>query len=455
MLKENKLRAKINTLVTLISIRENLSASRIRPKDLLNNLLIFKSVYTYFVLSLLFGGFFAKAQFNTEFLNYGHTGRSVSVNVDFDAGSNGMSSGLVNKLVWGGYIDNDLKKESSKYLRDKNNFGINLNYDVSAFLKGNSKFDFLVGFKNQEIINATYSKDFFNLMFYGNQSYKGVTADLSNCNVNALRFQEVKFGAIMHKVDSVGKIGISLSFIKGEQLLFIKTGNNSSLYTSADGSEILLNSNFSMAISDTNNKRLSSFNGVGASADIFFETPYKSRIGKKSVLIANVNNLGFIHWQNRSVQYSSDSVFKYTGYNINSIFDLKDSTLKRINSNSLLRNVSNARSEDFSVNIPTNLVIINKIFFSDVFAFSTGFRFIFNANYRPYIFLEPEYRYKKVTFGLHTGYGGYVRLNIGASVVWNNNNWFLRIGSNSLQGYIFPKSAFGQGLFFSFAKKFK
>ncbi|MES2680621.1 MAG: DUF5723 family protein [Bacteroidota bacterium] len=382
-------------------------------------------------------------------------GRSVSVNVDFDAGSNGMSSGLVNKLVWGGYIDNDLKKASSKYLRDKNNFGINLNYDVSAFLKGNSKFDFLMSFKNQEIVNATYSRDMFNLMFYGNQSYKGKTADLSNCNVNALRFQEVKFGAMMHKVDSVGKIGVAVSFIKGEQLFFIKTGKNSSLYTSADGSEILLNSNFSMALSDTNRKNLTSFNGVGASADIFFETTYKSSLGKKSVLMVNANNIGFIHWQNQSVQYNSDSVFRYTGYNVNSIFDLKDSTIKRINGDSLLRKVSNARSEDFNVNIPTNLVIVNKIYFSDAFKLSLGFRHIFNANYKPYIFLEPEYRYKQVTFALHTGYGGYVRVNVGTSITWNSNNWFLKIGSNSLQGYIFPKSAFGQSLFFSFAKKFK
>jgi hypothetical protein len=75
--------------------------------------------------------------------------------------------------------------------------------------------------------------------------------------------------------------------------------------------------------------------------------------------------------------------------------------------------------------------------------------------YKPYVFIEPEYRVKNVTFGLHTGYGGYVRLNVGASITWNCQNWFLRVGSNSLQGYVVPKSASGQGLFFSLAKKFK
>src|SRR5690606_15267830 len=113
------------------------------------------------------------------------------------------------------------------------------NYDMSAFLKGGKKFDYLVGFKNQEVLNATYTDDFFNLMFYGNNMYKGKTADLGNCSVNALRFQEVKFGAMMHHVDSIGKIGISVSFIKGEQLFYVKTNGKSSLYTSEDGSEVV------------------------------------------------------------------------------------------------------------------------------------------------------------------------------------------------------------------------
>jgi len=416
---------------------------------MLNN----KSYITFFLMLVCF---FLQAQYNTEFINYANVKRSVSINLDYDAGSNGMSARFTNRLLWGGKIDNDLKKESSKHLRSKNNFGINLNYDVSTFIKGNSKFDFLIGFKNQEVLNATYSKDFFNLMFYGNDSYRGETANLENCNINALRFQEVKFGAIMHKVDSVGKIGVSVSFLKGEQLFYLKTNKNSSLYTSADGSELVLNSNFNLAISDTNNKRITSFNGMGASADIFFETPYKSAVGKRSVLLVNANNIGFIHWQNNSVQYSSDSSLHFSGYTVNNIIDLKDSTLNKINRDSLLRGLTNAHRENFNTNIPTNLVIINKIYFGkELFCLQTGFRYIFNANYKPYVFIEPEYRVKNVTFGLHTGYGGYVRLNIGASVTWNCKNWFLRVGSNSLQGYVVPKSASGQGLFFSLAKKFK
>jgi hypothetical protein len=108
------------------------------------------------------------------------------------------------------------------------------------------------------------------------------------------------------------------------------------------------------------------------------------------------------------------------------------------------------------MNIPTNLILINKIYFGkELFSLSTGFRYIFNANYKPYLFIEPEYKLKNLTFTLHTGYGGYVRFNIGASIILNTENWFIKIGSNSLQGFILPKSVFAQALYLTFAKKFK
>lgn len=399
---------------------------------------------------------FSKAQYNTEFLNYSSYGRGISLNVDYEAGSNALKNDMVNKLIWGGYISNDMKDASEKKLKANNNFGINLNYGTTAFVKGNKKFDYLIGFKNQEVLNASFNADFYRLMFYGNKRFLGETVDLSNISVNALRFQEAKFGAIIHHVDSVAKIGVSVSFLKGEQLLYLKTGKNASMYTANDASLIQVNSNFNFAISDTSNKNLLGFNGVGANADIFFETPYKSKIGKKSVLIVNANNIGFIHWRKNSVQYSSDSLITFQGYKIQNILDLKDSTLNKINQDTIFQKLVNSRKENFNINIPTNLVLINKIYFGNMnFSLNTGFRYIFNANYRMYYFAEPEYKHNKMTYTFHAGYGGYARMNVGASVTYNGKHLFFKIGSNSLQGFILPKVAYGQGVFFSIAKKFK
>lgn len=413
-----------------------------------------------FILTILLSLFIAitgSAQYNSEFLNYENTGRSVSVNADFDAGSNGIQNAMVNKFLFGGYIDKKTKDAALSKMHGYNQLGINLNYDLSVFFGKKSNYDFLIGFKDQEIFNATYTKDFYELLLYGNKPFLDKTANFSGTNINALRFQEIKFGVIMHKVDSTAKIGLSVSFLKGEQLFYVKANKNSSLYTNADGTELIFNSNFNMAMSDTNTrKNVWSFNGIGASADIFFETPYKSKIGRQSILTVNANNIGFIHWGPNSVQYSSDSVIKFDGYHINNIVDLKDSTLKKINADSALRKVTNARQEEFNTNIPTNLLIINKIYFTRYFAVNTGFRYIFHANYKPYLFIEPEIRIvNRFTISVHVGYGGYTRLNTGLALMYNNRNWFIRIGSNSLQGYLAPKTTYGQGVFFSVAKKFR
>jgi hypothetical protein len=412
---------------------------------------VLSAILFFFIAAFTYG------QYNSEFSNYENTGRSVSINADYDAGSNGIQNALMNKFIFGGYIDKKTKDAALSKMHGYNQLGLNLNYNLCVFFGRKANYDFLIAFKDQQIFNATYTKDFYELLLYGNKPFLDKTANFSGTNINALRFQEFKFGVIMHKVDSTAKIGLSVSFLKGEQLFYVKANKNSSLYTNADGTELIFNSNFNMAMSDTANKKdVWSFNGIGASADIFFETPYKGKIGRQSILTVNANNIGFIHWGPKSIQYSSDSIIKFDGYHINNIVDLKDSTLHRINADSALRKVTNARQEEFNTNIPTNLIIINKVYFTRYFSFNGGFRYIFHANYKPYIFMEPEIVIaNRFTISLHFGYGGYTRMNAGIALMYKNRNWFVRLGSNSLQGYLAPKTTYGQGLFFSVAKKFK
>jgi hypothetical protein len=396
------------------------------------------------------------SQYNTNFLNYYLTGRSVSVHLDFEGGSSGFTNELFNKLIWGGKIDDGLKNRSSAIMRPRNTFGVAVNYGVTAFVKGGKRFDVLIGAKNQQVLNAVYSRDLFNLMFYGNDKYRGREANLANCSVNALNFQEIKLGIVAHHLDTNSRIGFSISFLRGEQLFHINTLRNSGLYTSPDGSEVVLHSDFRMAMSDTTKKNVTGFNGLGASADIFFETPYKSKKGRNCMLTVNVNNLGFIYWNLNSLQYSSDSILRFSGYQISSINDLKDSALKKLNSDSVLRELTNARHEAFNVKIPANLVLINRIYYNkNKFCLTTGFRYIFNASYIPNVFVEPEFYVGRFILTAHAGYGGYARLTAGGSVTWNARRFFVRLGSNQLQGFILPRYSYGQGLFFSMAVKLK
>ena len=396
------------------------------------------------------------AQYNSEFLNFDKTGRSISINSEYELGSNGLKNDLLNKFLYGGYIDNATKENSNKNMKAHSVAGGTFNYDVSAFFGRNSKYSFLISAKDQLIFNSSFTRDAYQLAFYGNKPYLGQSKHLGGTSFNYLHFQELKLGIIWHQVDSTAKIGASISLLKGYQLYNIRARKGSSLYTNSDGTELDFTTNFNMAVSDTNKrKNFFDFSGIGASADIFFETPYKSSYGKGSVLTVNANNIGFIHWADNSVQYNSDSTIKFNGYQVHNLFDLKDSTLSAINRDTILRKTTNVHKEPFNVNIPANLIIINKIIFTNKFALSVGFRHLFNSNFKPYLFTDAAYNFTpKLTGDFHVAYGGYSKLSIGLSFTYNTKLWYVKIGSNGLQGLILPTKTYGQSLFFSIAKKF-
>ncbi|MCX8081542.1 MAG: hypothetical protein N3F09_09940 [Bacteroidia bacterium] len=398
----------------------------------------------------------ASGQFYSDFYNHTYFHQSIYLGTEFEAGSNALNNQLMNRMVWGGYIDKETKNESAKLLKNFNNLGLILNNKIGSYIKYKDKLDLLISVQNYEILNAGFNKDFYHLAFYGNKMFLGQTINLSHCGVNALRYQELKFGGLFKKVENEAKIGFSLSFIKGEQLLFLKLGKNNTFYQSSDGTEIQIGANFELAMSDTNNRKFWSFNGIGSAADFYFEKPYKSKIGKKSVLIVNANHIGFIFWRKNSIQFSSDSVISFKGYTVDNILDLKDSTLNKISTDSILRSITNARKETFNINLPGNLFLINKIFLDHNMniSWNLGFRYMFNAHFRPYVFQEIEYRRKKLIFLIHAGTGGYYFFNCGAGVSYTSKRFFMRIGSNSLQGFIAPKLPFGQNLYFIIAYKF-
>ncbi len=417
------------------------------------NLLILKII-------IFLNFYFTFAQYNSEFNFFQYTGNAVSLKTEFDAGSNNIKASMVNQLFFGGYIDKSMKDEALNKSLGFNRAGAYLNYGVHSFFsprKNADKLSFFIAAKQQYLIHAGYTRDFFQLAFYGNKPLAGSTANLAQSNINTIAFNEFKVGVLFKKVDSTAKIGISISVLQGSRLIYFNFGKNSSLFTSSSYDEIVFNSNFNVTISDTSQKKWYQLNGIGASTDIYFETPYKSQLGKYSVLSLNINNFGFIHWLRNSVKYSTDSVLKFTGYNINTIYDLKDSTLSKINADSMFRKITNARKGGFNTNIPTNLILYNKIYFGHLkFSLGTGFRYLFNANYKPYIFVEPAYQlnqYFQTT--LHFGYGGYALFNFGLSLMYQTKHWHFYIGSNNLQGWVLPNISYGQGFYFMISKKLK
>ena len=408
------------------------------------------------LLYLLISVTFLKAQFNNDFLYYEKYGTSINLHAEYELNSTAIQNDFIDKFIYGGHLDSATKAHSQKRLQAQNRIGGNYFAGATAFFGAkDSKYRFIAGLKQVEMVNASFSEDAFNLGFYGNKMYEGKTANIGNINVNQYKYQEIKLGLIWDNIDTTAKLGFSLSYLKGQSLLQINTGS-ASIYTAADASQIDFNMHGSSVImSDTSKGKngIGTFNGNGMSAEFFASMPYTSVLGPSKFFVS-VNNLGFIKWNQNTVNYNADTSYIFKGVTVNNVFQLNDASVKNLTKDSLVKKLTQHGRQSVSTNLPMSLFILHTIKFSKLFALNTGFRYFFNGNYKPYLYAEGQFAlHKNFTATAHIGYGGYGKLSGGVNVEFKMKTVFLRIGSNAIQGYVLPKQSLGQGLFFSLSKK--
>jgi len=396
------------------------------------------------------------SQFGNDFLFYSYNKKSVNIGSEFDLNSDFISNKFIYRFYNGGYIDKPLKDEQLNRASGINKLGGFYNNSAIAFLgKDSSKYRFIFGLNHKQFFNASITDDLYKLAFYGNRQFVGDYANLGNSQLNNYSYQEIKLGFLIDGVDTTKAImGMSVSYLKGQNFFRLNT-NNSSLFTAQDASFIKLTTNAQFSMSDTATNKITDINGNGLSTEFFIETPYQSKLGK-SKFIVSIANLGFIKWSNTTLNYTTDSTFSFSGVKINDIFDLTDSTLNAISLDSINENSTNLDRAKNSTNLPVSFIIFHKIKFNSLFELSNGFRYLFNANYKPYLFIEGNFYLNNSSFiTAHIGFGGYGKFTGGVSAnFYINKHINLRIGSNSIQGIVLPNKSIGIGGFFSCGYKF-
>lgn len=386
----------------------------------------------------------------------------VRVGIAGDAGinSSSLTAAFIGKFYNGGYIDDDLKNSVLEKTRLKNRIGADMNYGIYAAFAPDSfmhkkNVSFFVSLRDRQHFDARFSKDFYKVAFYGNSPYAGKTAYLNDFNLNFVRYQQLQVGFFSSRLDSAARFGIGVSFLKGEQYGSIYA-KKAELFTSEDGQYIDFGTELQVAQSDTAKKGYAAFNGAGASIDIFFEAPFKTKIGEARLSVS-VSDIGVIRFNKRSLYMTQDSTFHYTGFQINSIYDLQDSTMTSTSQDSIIKAIAPFKKQAVTYTLPSVLTIMYKLQLAKRFALTEGVRYVYNANYNLFLFMKADYLiHKKVNLSATFGWGGYGNLCYGANVSWNIGKGFIvHLGSNNLEGFITPEKTAGQSAYVSLAKNFK
>lgn len=379
---------------------------------------------------------------------------------EYGLNASAFTSTFISKFYRGGYIDKSLKDQVLERTRNKNRMGADISYGVYAAFKLDSflhkeNFSVFVSLRDRQHFDASYSKDFYKVGFYGNHDYAGRTGDLSGFSLNLLRYQQFQIGLFSNKLDSAARWGVALSVLKGEQYASIYA-KQAELFTSEDGQYIDFNTSLQVAQSDTAKKGIGAFNGIGASVDIFFEAPFKTKIGN-SKLTVSVADIGLIQFNQQTLYLNQDSLFHYTGFEVNSIYDLQDSTFSGTSQDSIINNIAPFKKQKVNATLPSTLNIIYSTDLSPKFTLSEGIRYVFNGNYNVLFYVRGNYLINKnISVNATIGYGGYGNMNYGLGVYANIAKGFMiYAGSNNIEGFIAPNKAAGQGAYISLIKNFK
>lgn len=385
---------------------------------------------------------------------------SVGVFSNFDLNASSITATFSNKFITGGFIDAELKNSVLDRTKNSNCIGGNINTGLFATFglpPVNNQKDLVLFFsvRDRAHFDMGFSKDLFTLGFYGNADHAGETADLSNFGLNYIRYQQVQVGMFSTRIDSVARWGIGLSFIKGEEYLSILT-SRADLFTSMDGQLITLDTEIQTVQSDTAQKGFGAFNGYGASLDLFFEAPFDTKMGKSKIKVS-VSDIGSIYFNNKTIVRSQDSSFSYSGFEINGIYDLKDSTLGSRIKDSLLETIIPHKKHSYAVTLPAVLDLSFGTALSDKIHIQEGIKYIFNANYKLLFYVKGKFFITpKLLLSTTFAHGGYGNFNYGFGVsALLGERFIIYAGSNNIEGFIAPKKTGGQAAYLTLIKKFK
>lgn len=415
----------------------------------------------FFLFFILFCSYIAKSQIATifadEFIDSAKT--KIGIIGNYDLNSNAFTTSFLIKFYTGGYLDKDLRNSVLARSKNINRVGANVNYGVFAAFKldpnkHKKKTSIFFSVRDRFHLDGLFSKDLYKVGFYGNSQYAGKMANFNNFNLNIIRYQQIQLGIFSAKLDSAARWGIGLSFLKGEQYLSV-SAPRAELFTSEDGQYIDFNTELYVAKSDATNKGFGAFNGYGSSVDIYFEAPFKTRYGD-SKLRVSIADIGFIRFNNQTQVLKQDSLFHYTGFNVNSFFDLQDSTFGGASNDTVINSIAPFKKQSYSATLPAIFDLTFETHFSPHFHLIAGIRNVFNGNYKLMYYARGNF-YFSPNFMMSTtfGYGGYGGNIYGLGISFKLNNGILfYAGSNNIEGYISPKKGCGQGSFFTLVKQF-
>jgi hypothetical protein len=382
---------------------------------------------------------------------------SISFSGEYNAGSDAVTNSFLNSMYKGGFLDSTTKADQENRLLPSNRIGIYASYAMAYSWRGTSdsaKWEFMIAYRDRQSFSGKFSADAFKLAFEGNRPFLGKTATIDNTHLTNMHWQQLQFEAKYFSPDKRSDATFGFSILNGQQLQEINI-RKGSVFTQSDGTAIDVASSATYFRSDTSSTTLGARNGSGSCFNFRFNTYLgDSSAHYHSQVSFMVQDLGFIHWNNKSDIFSVDTNAHYTGVDASNVLVNGGHLTGVPNSDSIIHPPQHGQIIAFlPLGIRFRYTLITPYSWwggIDARAWSYG-------DAMPHLTMFAGWHTKDFHFNVSGGaaYGGYARLQFPLQVGWESCNYFsLIVGTTNVAGYIAPKQTHGQGLFMNLSFAF-
>ena len=384
---------------------------------------------------------------------------AIHLGSQFLIGSSAQPVSFTNKLLFGGYIDNAEKDVVSKQLKDLNYGGLDFSSDLYVAFKTDSlakNSAIFIGGGYSYFQSLAYTRDFFNIAFYGNTLYEGDTANFTHSAFNGYSLVEYKAGFVKKFGTKNGNwnIGLSGGFVQGLSARDAEV-NSGILATAPDGEFLDVTLDFEYNNTGNDPVSYSNTKGKGFSFDIFSSF---QNTEKQFEISMSLQDLGKMYWENTPANYVADTSYVFEGIDISYVFNASGT-----NSNGTSDSIYDILGIDttflpFQTTTPAKLNVSFTKYFS-------GTDLFMNAGAQYYLF-TPYQIFLYGRFGKHfqnadmqvsavLNVGGFGSYGFGFDLEKKLfNTVVFRIGSNSILGFILPDTFKTASVFGSLRKTF-
>lgn len=405
----------------------------------------------FFFISVLFSGFGTSLNAQEPLRVFGDTVNEstvIQITSFNHYGSNRFNNAYMDKFIFGGNIDQQLKDNNYNRLGSLNSIGGEAEQRIDSYTPSinpfkKEKYGLMLSFSDQHFLSANVSTDFYALAMYGNSNYAGDTMDLSYSHAKYQHYQKFSVGFYDKKTLS----SVQISYVFGSKGFDFYSAR-SFLWTHSALDSVELQLQGKGFATEAFSPYLA-FQGGGFSVDINYNFIFDSKKGDRQVVSLKLNNIGGIFWNKNTSNYFVDSTTYYTGFNANDFIG-KDSINDAWNFEDTLGLITSKGVYGEALPLEISLDKMADRYGKKVQSIF-GFKAIITPEYRPYLYAGVYFKpYEKISGSTYLSYGGFAGFRMGLYLnYWPTEKIYLALGTADMIGNISKNYGFGRSAVFS------